>query len=1033
MRSRNLVAGLSSGMGRGLKLALAVAGVLAIAPAPRAAAQMNPAESLKALKAGEGLSAQTFASEPMFGNPCDMDVDSKGRVWVTEGWNYRGSKLRPAGDRIMVLEDTDGDGKADKAHVFYQGPEINSALGICVLGDKVIVSCAPNVLLFEDKDGDLKADGPPKVLFSGISGVQHDHAIHTFTFGPDGKLYFNFGNAGKQLKTADGKPVIDLAGNEVADKNNPYRQGMVFRCDLEGTDLKNVETLAWNFRNNYEVAVDSFGTLWQSDNDDDGNRGVRINYVMEYGNYGYQDESNNGGWQAEWAKAQARGATDDLRPFYHWHQFDPGVVPNLLQTGAGSPTGICVYEGKLLPQQFWGQMIHCEPGANVVRAYPVSNDGAGYKASIVNIIKSDTDRWFRPADVCVAPDGSLMVADWYDPGVGGHATGDKPKPGDSAAAFQPRGRVYRVAPSSAPKYTIPAIDLSTPAGAAGALASPNLATRYLAWTKLHDLGTAAEPELLKMWQNPAEPRLRARALQLLARIKGSEAKYIAEALADKDSDIRITALRIGKELKQDLLPIIKTLAKDPSPQVRREAAIALRFNKSADAAAIWTDLATQYDGKDKWYLEALGIGAAGQEDAFLTAYLAKTPDAVSTPAGRDIIWRSRTAKAAPLLAKIIQDPATPKDQLVKFFRAFDFIGGEAKTDALLAILNGAPANKTILVETLGRLKNLDPAKAAAVKGQVARLLDGAKGTPEFVQLCEQFDVTDRGDELVAFVAAHPTDVAAAAALRVIVKNNPASLEKGLAGPDGAKVAGALAASTDRSIVTTLEKIAGDAKRNLPIRQAAISALTKSKNGAKAVLDLAAKGKLADDVKPLAAALLHNSSHKDIRDEAIKLMPPPVAKGAEKLPAIDKLIAMKGNAAHGKELFTSATCYSCHIISGYGTQYGPELSEIGNKLSREALFTSIIYPNAGISVGFEGSIISTKDGDDLDGMVISDTADEIILRRAGGINTPIKKSQIKERRPMKLSIMPEGLVQTTMSTQDLVDLVEYLSAQKKAGK
>src|SRR5215212_7210341 len=177
-------------------------------------AQKTPDETRQALQVAEGLAVQVFASEPMFANPCDMDVDSKGRVWITEGWNYRASKLRPEGDRIVVMEDTDGDGIADKAHTFYQGPEINSALGICVLGDKVIVSCAPNVFLFEDKDGDLKADGKPKVIFSGISGVQHDHAIHAFNFGPDGKLYFNFGNEGKQLKDPAGKPIIDAAGNE---------------------------------------------------------------------------------------------------------------------------------------------------------------------------------------------------------------------------------------------------------------------------------------------------------------------------------------------------------------------------------------------------------------------------------------------------------------------------------------------------------------------------------------------------------------------------------------------------------------------------------------------------------------------------------------------------------------------------------------------------------------------------------------------------------------------------------------------------
>ncbi|HEX3134636.1 MAG TPA: PVC-type heme-binding CxxCH protein, partial [Planctomycetota bacterium] len=153
-----------------------------------AAGGKEPAEALAALEVAPGLAASTWASEPMFSNPCDIDVDAYGRVWVCEGVNYRRwNNNKPEGDRIMVLEDTDGDGKADKSTVFYQGTDVNAALGICVLGNKVFVSCAPNVFVLTDTDGDLKSD-KKEVLFSGISGHQHDHAMHTFQAGPDGKL-----------------------------------------------------------------------------------------------------------------------------------------------------------------------------------------------------------------------------------------------------------------------------------------------------------------------------------------------------------------------------------------------------------------------------------------------------------------------------------------------------------------------------------------------------------------------------------------------------------------------------------------------------------------------------------------------------------------------------------------------------------------------------------------------------------------------------------------------------------------------------
>src|SRR2546430_3029943 len=178
------------------------------------------------------------------------------------------------------------------------------------------------------------------------------------------------------------KPVIDLDGNEVNNHGKPYRMGMAFRCNLDGTE---VETLAWNFRNNYELAVDSFGTMWQSDNDDDGNRGVRINYLMEHGNYGFADELTGASWQEAWEKAKAKGAVEDSKVFYEWHQYDPGVVPNLLHTGGGSPTGILVYEGSLLPRIFQNQLIHCDAGPRVVRAYTVQAAEAGYQAAIKDI------------------------------------------------------------------------------------------------------------------------------------------------------------------------------------------------------------------------------------------------------------------------------------------------------------------------------------------------------------------------------------------------------------------------------------------------------------------------------------------------------------------------------------------------------------------------------------------------------------------------------------------------------------------------
>lgn len=630
-----------------------------------ATSPLHDAENAVAgLDVADGLEATLFSSEPQISNITNIDVDHLGRVWAAEVKNYRKwNNSRPEGDRILVLEDTDGDGTSDKETVFYQGRDIDSVHGICVLGNRVIVSAGDKVQVFYDDNNDLKSDRK-ETLFSGIAGTQHDHGIHAVVFGPDGKLYFNFGNSGEQLKDKNGKLVVDTAGNEIAAQGKPYRQGMVFRCNLDGSE---VETLGWNFRNNWEVTVDSFGNIWQSDNDDDGNRGVRINFVMEFGNYGYQDEMTGAGWN------QQRTNWEAEIPNRHWHLNDPGVVPNLLHTGAGSPTGITVYEGTLLPKIFQGQVIHCDAGPNVCRAYPATKAGAGYTAESVNVLFGKRDNWYRPSDVSVAPDGSLFIGDWYDPGVGGHNQQEVDK-----------GRIFRVAPPGN-KYSVPKYDFSTAEGAAEALKSPNYSARYLAFTALKKFGKEATGAISKLVADKSAPAVQARGLWIWGQIDGPAA--VEAALKSDNPDLRIVGLRLARELKMDPVKIVQKLTRDADPAVRREAAIALRHTKSSAAAELWAELASQHDGKDRWYLEALGIGAGLNWDACLNAYLAKAGDKWNTPAGRDIIWRSRAAKTPELLVKIVKDPATKKEEQPRYMRAFDFQAkGPAKDKALQELI-----------------------------------------------------------------------------------------------------------------------------------------------------------------------------------------------------------------------------------------------------------------------------------------------------------------------------------------------------------
>ncbi len=967
-----------------------------------------------ALQTAEGLETNLFAAEPTITNPTDIDVDHRGRVWVLEAYNYRpaitGNPTHNEGDRIVILEDTDADGKADKNTVFYQGKEINSPLGIFVMGNKVLVSQSPYVYLFTDENGDDKAD-KKEVIFQGIAGEQHDHGMHAFVFGPDGKFYFNFGNAGEQLLDGKGQPVLDQDGKAINLKN--YKQGMVFRCDA---DFKNVEVLGNNFRNNYEVAVDSYGTLWQSDNDDDGNKGVRINYVMEYGSYGYTDEMTGAGW------SENRTNLETEIPRRHWHLNDPGTMPNLLQTGAGSPTGMMVYEGNLLPQVFQNQMIHCDAGPNVVRSYPTTKDGAGYKAEMVNVVYGKRNQWFRPSDVCAAPDGSLIVADWYDPGVGGHQAGDLN-----------RGRIFRIAPPKV-AYKTPVFDFNTTTGAIEALQNANISVRYHAWNKLRSMGAAAESDLLALYQNTKNPRMKARALWLLSKLDNSQ-KYIEMVLIDSNPDLRITAIRAARQSDKSLLiNTVGQMAKDTDPQVRRECALAIRHNTSPEAAEIWAKLANQYDGKDRWYLEALGVSADGQWDKFFGRWLQTNTSPLASAAGRDIVWRARTKESVSFLAKLASEPSVDLKDRLRYFRAFDFNpANKEKSAALLGIMQSSN-NKSI---TELCLRHLDPAfvKTSLVAQQsLQKVLDANFGTTAYMEMVQRYEPKAENTRLLSLITESETkwDMARDAARQLIKQNGEASIWAVVNGKDITKsitVVNSLRQVGTTNSLNILKTVALDAKRPMALRQEATRAIGGSWDGEELVVELLKTGKIKGDLKGAAVEGVKWAWRRSIKVDAAKYLDvAKSSKNTQKLAPMSELVNMIGDVENGKKVFT-ANCSTCHQINGEGMDFGPKLSEIGSKLGKDGQYLAIFYPSAGIGFGYEGFEVKFKDGSTMQGIVASKTETDLTLKFQGGTSQSYKMNQVVSMKKMNESMMTAGLHESMNQTQ-LVDLVEYLSSLKK---
>ena len=997
----------------------------------------EPDIAVEQLEAHPECLVQLFASEPMMLSPASIDIDHRGRVWVCEVVNYRKHNgERAEGDRILILEDTDGDAKADKSTVFHQGRDVDSAHGICVLGNKALISCGDDVFWLIDDNGDDKADRK-ELMFTKIGGAQHDHGIHAFHFGPDGRLYFNFGNAGKQLCDKNGNLITDIHGVKCTNQNNrPYQQGMVFRCELDGS---NVEVLAWNFRNNWEVAVDSFGTMWQSDNDDDGNKGVRINYVMEFGNYGYADEMTGAGWQTP------RIGWESEIPQRHWHQNDPGVVPNMLLTGAGSPTGMQVYEGDLLPSIFHGQPIHCDAGPNVVRGYITQPDGAGYKAEIVNLLDGTHNRWFRPSDVAVAPDGSLIVADWYDPGVGGHGMGDVT-----------RGRLFRVTKKGAENYVMPRGDypMSADPGISVALwnlTSPNEATRYLAWTALKGYGAKAEFDLKGLAEHDVfPPHLRARALWLLARLDSGK-EHLKKASSQLGSQLPVVALRAARQAmkgdhssNQDLREIAMMSA-DSSPAFRREVALSLRHDGSKEASELWATLVS--GGLGRWELEALGIGADLHWPSRLEAWdsLLKNWDTDSTTkestghtpkSVTQIAWRARAADSAQRLGEALnfkyrgqhEPPTTlPGSSILRSLQLLQY-NHPAEVAAAAKDIFLKADNETALA-SVALLSRDAISKDPAAQARLDSLLKPVIGKPEFIALVERLNLTGFEKELLDYILANPNAPESVNAARLIAANRDGALRflKDADAKSAKALIAALGRVSDRAAVAVMNQHFWPEKRE-DVRRVLIDALALSGEGGRAILKWQSEGKLPPQFKDQAALALSRSTDAGLRDQAARELPLPAAQGLANFPKLPELMKLKGDAAKGQAMFMQAGCVACHRVKGQFIDFGPDLTQIGAKLSQDGLFTAILYPSAAIEHSFVGQNVTTKEGQAVMGYVVSETDAELTLRMAGGASTTVKKSSVVKKEELKDSLMPPGLA-GAIGPQGLADLVAWLQTLK----
>jgi len=344
------------------------------------------------------------------------------------------------------------------------------------------------------------------------------------------------------------------------------------------------------------------------------------------------------------------------------------------------------------------------------------------------------------------------------------------------------------------------------------------------------------------------------------------------------------------------------------------------------------------------------------------------------------------------------------------------------------------ARDELIVQTVLRLEEFDLASSEKAKQAVLRYLDRHRGSEQYFKLIRRFEIRDKAGELLAVALENPDANEGVQAAEILLELGEQQLfGKVLRGEDpkkamaAAKVLGLAGSQGARGL---LEPLVTDTSVPLGVRSEAVRAIGRNRDGERFLLSLVEQGKLPEDLNFSAANVLLASADAMIRAAAGKHLSLPVTAGKEPLPPLPELVKRSGDAAEGRKLFfKKATCAKCHKVRGEGKEVGPDLSEIGSKLSKQAMLVSILDPSAGVSHNYETYAVATDSGNVLTGILISQTADTVTLRTAEAIDKTVPREEIEEMVKQKISLMPADL-QKVLTAEELLDVVAYLQTLKK---
>jgi len=919
----------------------------------------------------DDLEATLWAESPMLYNPTNMDVDLRGRIWVTEAVNYRNynnDSLKflhhGKGDRVMILEDTNGDGKADASKVFVQDKDLVSPVGIAVIGNKVIVSCSPNLIIYTDENGDDQPD-KKEIFLTGFGGIDHDHSLHAVFAGPDGHWYFNTGNAGPHIVKdrsgwmlrsgsiyTGGSPYNKKnEGNMKSDDGKTWVGGLALRIKPDGTGLK---VLGHNFRNSYEIYPDSYGNLWQNDNDDQVVT-CRTSWLMEGGNAGYFSSDGTRFWQAD-----QRPGQDIFRA--HWHQDDPGVMPAGDRSGTGAPTGVVMNEGDALGTKYRGMLLSADAGRNVIFGYHPSLERSGFnlgkRANFITSLATDNEsyvwndtaqnklreKWFRPSDVTIGTDGAIYIADWYDPVVGGHQMHD-------TIGY---GRIYRITPKNK-KLTAPKFNLATVEGQLQAFRNPAVNVRNQGYEKLRQQGDKVVEKVLPLLSDP-NPYVKARATWLLSQLGEKGKSKVEELLNDPDEQSRATAYRALRQTVRDIIPYAKKMAADNSAFVRREVAVSLRDLPYDKTKSILLEIAKSYDGEDRWYLETLGSALTGHESGIYPEikkmFASGNNSAVQwNKQMAGFAWRLHPAEAVSDLTLRSNDAQLTAAERQNALTALAFINDKAAATNMVTLSSS----------------------------KIPEVSESAKYWLSFRQSNDWYSLLDWSK-----------------------LNINTGYERQLAK------------------MKVKQQVILDERQSISERRRGVTEMALDSIGGQLLMGLVAEKKLPVVLVPFVEQKIFQNPNSTIRVQASDYFKRPGSDKNYSIPAISKLGADPGR---GKAVFSS-NCASCHKVGNQGNNIGPDLTGIGRKFDKTALLDAIINPSAAMVFGYEPWLVNTKDGESIYGFLVSDNAQAIVLKDIAGQKHTVSVDKIKSKKKQEKSLMPDP-INNGLTEQNLADVVGFL--------